>query len=195
MENCNFMKKLTYICFLVLICVCSSLSIEYCIQKNWYKLGISDAKDGVAKPKTSEYRSSCSEHGVQIKSMEYLKGFEKGLEEYCTYNNGLESGKNVEDAHSLCEEANPKYKQGYNKGFREFSVEELKKKLVDDNGGKECSFSSDCTMEGSCTDNKCERSGEECSSDSDCEYENNCSSVSGWTRFNDNVSVNVCEEN
>ena len=177
---------------------CSSLSKEDCSTKNWFNLGKSDAMSGEIEPKTADYRRDCSEHGLQIKSMDYLKGFEVGLKMFCTYHNGLSRGESGEDAHSLCEEENPEYKRGYLTGFREFkkeeSIVELKKELIEDNGGKECNFSSDCMIGGSCSFGKCERSGDDCSFDSDCEYEGECTSVSGWTDYNDNVSVNICKQ-
>ena len=176
---------------------CSSLSKEDCSNKNWFKLGKSDAMSGEVEPKTSDYRRDCSEHGLQIKSMDYLKGFEKGLEEYCSYDNGISDGEDGENTHTLCEKENPAYKKGYLVGFREFKTKEsivkLKEKLLEDNGGKECSFNSECMMEGSCSLGKCERSGSECSFDSDCEYEGSCDSDSAWTEYNDNVSVNFCK--
>ncbi|MFT6633549.1 MAG: hypothetical protein ACJAS4_003520 [Bacteriovoracaceae bacterium] len=175
---------------------CSTLSKNECENRNWFNLGKSDAMNGEVEPKTAEYRRDCSEYGLQIKSMDYLKGFENGLKKYCTYNNGLNRGEDGEESHALCEEESPKYKKGYLTGLREFkkkqSIVELKKILIEDNGGKECSFSSDCMKEGICSSGKCERSGNECSSDSDCEYEGSCDSISAWTDYNDNVSVDVC---
>ena len=152
---------------------------------------------GVTEPRTDDYRRDCSQHGLQIKSIDYLKGFESGLDKFCTYYNGLSRGEGGEDAHSLCEEENPKYKEGYLTGFREFkrkeSIVQLKEELIEENGGKECSFDSECTMEGDCSLGKCERSDKECTFDSDCEYEGSCDSVAEWTDFNDRVSVNVCK--
>ena len=176
---------------------CSSLSKEDCANHNWFNLGQLDAMSGEIEPKTAVYRQDCSKHGLQIKSMDYLKGFEKGLKKYCTYHNGFRRGEYGEESHSLCEESNPDYKKGYLSGFREFkrkdSISELRKKLIEDSGGKECNFSSDCMMEGSCSAGKCERSRNKCSFDSDCEYEGSCDSISAWTDYNDNVSVNVCK--
>lgn len=191
------MKITLSILILILLNACSSLSKEDCTNKNWLNLGKEDALSGEVEPKTANYRKDCSKYGLQIKSMDYLKGFELGLKEYCTYYNGLYRGKEGSASHSLCEEVNPDYKKGYLIGLREFkrkeSIVELKKKLIEENGGKECSFSSDCMTEGVCSFNKCEKSQEECSFNSDCKYQGSCESSSAWTDFNDNVSVNTCK--
>lgn len=191
------MKLFLIYILIFLLTGCSSLSKEDCSNKNWFNLGKSDAISGEVEPKIDDYRRDCSEYGLQIRSMDYLKGYEVGLKKYCTYHNGLSRGEDGEDSHSLCEEANPEYKKGYLTGLREFkkkeSIVELQKKLIEDNGGKECNTSSDCMMDGNCLSGKCEMSGNKCSFDSDCEYEGSCDSVSAWTDYNDNVSVDVCK--
>lgn len=186
------MKNLLF--FLFIFSSCSSLDEKECKSQNWFKLGVSDAIDGVIKPKTADYRSECAEHGIQIKSLEYLKGFETGLKEYCTSNNGLRDGENGEDRHHLCEEVNPGYAHSYKSGRRKFEKIEMRKKLIEDNGGQECSSDSDCEKRGRCTiDKQCADSGDRCRTDSDCVVEVDCKSVSAWTDSMDNVSVNVCD--
>ncbi len=191
------MKTIFKLFVITLLIGCSSLSKEDCANQNWFKLGNSDAMSGETKPKAAEYRRDCSEHDIQIKSVEYLKGFENGLKKHCTYHNGLYRGESGDGPHSLCEEVNPEYKKGYLEGFRDFkrqeSIIELREELIEDNGGKVCSTSSDCMYEGSCSFGKCERSGNECSIDSDCEYEGSCDSVSASTDYMDTVSIDICK--
>jgi hypothetical protein len=112
---------ISILALVLLVSGCSSLSKEDCLDKNWFQLGQEDAMSGVSEPKTADYRRDCSQHGIQIKSMDYLKGFESGLKKFCTYSNGLYRGEAGEDNHSLCEEANPEYKRGYVVGFRKMS--------------------------------------------------------------------------
>ncbi|MBC76102.1 MAG: hypothetical protein CME64_08805 [Halobacteriovoraceae bacterium] len=186
------MKAIFNLLIILLLNGCSSLSKEDCANQNWFELGRSDAMGGEANPKTSEYANDCSEYGMQIKGKDYIKGFQVGLKKYCTYENGQDLGEDGEAPHPRCEKLNPKFKKGYSVGLEKFKREQLRSELIEDNGGRECSFSSDCMYEGSCLSGKCERSDSECSSDSDCEYEGGCDSVSAWTDFNDHVSVNVC---
>ncbi len=144
------------------------------------------------KPKTDEYRSECSEHGHKIESLKYLKGFEVGLKKYCTFGNGLLDGGNGEERHIICEETNDHYRTGYLSGHREFLKEKVKEDLESEYS-KTCSFNSDCMKEGSCVDNKCEKSGNKCTFDSDCSYEGECGSVSRTTDYGDYISINVCK--
>jgi hypothetical protein len=192
------MQSIFIILCILLLNSCSTLSKEDCTNKNWFQLGVADAMDGEVEPKTTDYRRDCSEHGLQIKSMDYLKGFESGLTKFCTYHSGLRRGENGKNVHSLCEEVNPKYKAGYKVGFREFkrkeSIINVKEELIEDNGGKECSFASECISSSICISGRCEKSDKKCSYDSECDIEGRCDSVSQWTDYNDNVSVNVCKE-
>lgn len=195
----NSLKTYLILIVIFLLNSCSSLSREQCLNQDWFRLGESDALRGKDEPETGNYRRECSQHGLQIKSMEYLKGFEAGLKKHCTYDTGLRRGEFGLEAHSLCEEANPEYKEAYKEGFREFkrkeSIAKLKEELIEANGGKECSFDSECTIDGDCRFGKCEKSGNSCSFDSDCPIKRRCDSVSANTdRFWDRVSVNVCKD-
>ena len=170
--------------------------MKECTNVNWFDLGKSDAMSGVLDPKTADYRRDCSQYGIQIKSIDYLKGFEVGLGKHCSYDNGFSRGQRGEEPHSLCEEVNPEFKDGYSVGLKlkkEESVAELKRELIEENGGRECLSSFECNMQGNCSSEKCERTGKQCTFDSDCEFEGRCESVSSWTEFNDSVSVSVCK--
>jgi hypothetical protein len=169
---------------------------EDCLTTNWFEQGQKDAVSGAEEPKLDSFRRSCSRYEVQVDGMGYLKGFEKGLQEHCTYFNGLARGKKGHDQHDLCEEANPKYKAAYEKGYetfkREQAIEKLEEELIAKSGGQTCSFSNDCIVEERCISDRCESSGDACSFDSDCMVSGQCSSESQWTSFGDRVSVDVC---
>ncbi len=182
-----------------MISSCSTLSKKECMSVDWFELGIKDANSGEKEPLTSEHEKSCSKHNLKIKVSQYLKGYKVGLKTYCTKETGRSRGESGDSKHIFCEELNPSFKTAYDKAFLEYSkekaIEELKKTLIEDNGGKECTFSSDCEVSNSCSFNRCDKSGKECSDDSDCTYETDCSSVSDWTEYSDYVSVDVCSEN
>lgn len=193
------MKNLMWLMIILLIDGCSSLSKEECASANWQKLGQSDAERGFAEPKTEVYRKDCSEHGLKIKSDEYIKGYKKGLAKYCTHLNGLNRGKEGKKAHSYCEQINPDFKQGYEVGYKEFQREESKKSarqsLINMHGSRECTFDGDCPMEVNCSFGKCDRTGAACSFSSECRYTGMCNNYSRMTEFGDLVQVGACSPN
>lgn len=175
---------------------CSSLSKEECAGQDWEKLGFSDAMRGKDEPKTEEYKKECSEHGLKIKEVDYMKGYVLGLKKHCVFASGFNRGKRGAREHSYCQGLNSEYTNGYKVGFKEYQKREsaaaLKENLIRINGGKECRFASDCITEGVCLSGKCQRTNNSCSFNSDCKNPGSCFPVSGWTEYMDHVSVNVC---
>lgn len=194
---------LTFIALSVLVNGCSTLSKEECQHKDWFSTGFSDSMRGITQPKISKYQAQCSEHGVKIESSKYLKGYESGLESYCTRSNGELAGSQGRGAHLRCEQINPEYQMGYSLGLEKYKAKKelrdkekerkkLEANLISRYGTQKCSADWDCDREGTCSGNKCLRSGLQCTFNSDCKIRGRCSTVSDTTSSGEWVQARVC---
>jgi hypothetical protein len=196
--------KYLFVLSILFIAGCASISEEECRKGNWEAFGYRDAMRGTYEPKTNDYRKDCSEYGVSVKGVEYMKGFESGLKDYCTFNRGLEMGVAGKNAHKYCEEVSPDFKKAYQKGYAEYlinkkkieAIKALKEKLITDNGGRECNSDNDCNKDGECRFGLCANDQSKvCSFNHDCQLQITCASVTGYTQYSDNVFVRVCADN
>jgi hypothetical protein len=186
---------------LITITGCSSLSKEECQDANWSSLGKSDAMRGKTSPQHASYKKDCSEFGFKVDEKKYLSGYNQGLELYCNYQNGYDLGKKGYGSHLYCEKSSIDFKKGLKVGRTEYELiqkkkqqkEKLKEQLITTNGGLECPSSNICKKPGVCNyDNRCARTGKYCTFPSDCEVTTACISVSGYTQFQELVTVRMC---
>ena len=119
-------KILISIIFITIITSCANLNKKECVGQNWFLRGHKDALLGKIKPQTEKYRKSCSKYKIQIKSFEYIKGFEIGLKKYCTHRNALNRGLNGDERHLLCDETSENYKNTYDTGYKEYLATDRK---------------------------------------------------------------------
>lgn len=195
-------KILFFTTFALIINGCSSFSKEECISKNWLEVGEYDAMSGVTRPKTEKYISQCSSHGVQIKSSDYIKAYERGLKEYCTADGGRHRGGKGMGTHPRCEEMSSDFKVAYYAALEKYEKEkaraeekaDLKSRLLFTHGSKECSADWDCERDGDCVGGSCSMTRKSCSFDSDCKVRGRCTSVGEHTSYGDFVEANVCSD-
>ena len=194
------MKILLLLSLLAVISACSSLSKEECQSANWLTRGKSDALKGITEPKNTSYQEDCSEHGVTVDNRNNMKGYNEGLDLYCTYQNGYKLGLEDSAQHLYCQKQSIEFSKGYKLGAELFlhnknkaqAVEEMKKQLISINGTMECPQSQICERETNCRFNKCVHNGMSCTFDQDCKMIGQCIPVTGYTRYGELASVNVC---
>lgn len=193
---------------LVLTSSCTSLSKEDCQNMNWHEKGKADGMNGKSTVEFSDYRSECSKHGIIPNQNEYAKGRSKGLESFCTYDNGYQAGLNGDSYGGVCPDTSEKeFLRGFNLGQREHQIKQKEEELAQREAelsakkaeyarraSSTCTFDSDCNQRVSCTFNKCGGTGTACTFDSDCEVKGRCESQS---EFIDGtlVQINICKYN
>ncbi len=72
---------------------CATLSKGECIEADWYKIGFIDGKNGKPRSVLNSHRESCKKHGVTPNREHYYIGRSKGINTYCTPENGFLIGK------------------------------------------------------------------------------------------------------
>ncbi len=102
----------------------------------WRSVGIGDALLGRANTHLKKHALSCNTYKIRPDSKEYYKGFQIGLKQFCTYENGLKYGKSGEDYKETCPRtSNHSFKKGFEVGhviyiadMARFKVEQETKK-------------------------------------------------------------------
>jgi len=79
-----------------------SVSEKTCLQNDWQSLGYQHGKGGKSSDALNRYVKDCAEHGVTPDSSAYSAGFDVGIAEYCTAENGSKVGNNVKEYSGAC---------------------------------------------------------------------------------------------
>ncbi len=73
---------------------CATLNESECRTANWRELGARDGSDGYPRSRLDEHRKACSEFGIGPNDANWFEGYEAGLQNYCTVDNGYKVGRN-----------------------------------------------------------------------------------------------------
>lgn len=95
------MKKATVLALTFLLYSCATLNEEECLTADWYQLGLSDGRLGYAN-RINSHRKACIKHGVRPDVSRYSSGYQKGLDSYCTYENGVRIGQAGRTHNNVC---------------------------------------------------------------------------------------------
>ena len=71
---------------------CATMDEAECVSADWYALGHDDGQQGKKAAHYSEYRKDCSAYGVNVDADAYADGWESGIRDYCTRDNGYRVG-------------------------------------------------------------------------------------------------------
>ncbi|HGY11602.1 MAG TPA: DUF2799 domain-containing protein [Desulfobacterales bacterium] len=88
--------------FLIFFSGCASLDKADCRQGDWFGIGYEDGVRGCPASQIGNHRKACSKYGVKPDYQEYESGRIKGLEKYCTAQNGYRLGKKGYRYNAVC---------------------------------------------------------------------------------------------
>ena len=109
--------------YLLSISGCATMNQSECQVANWEIIGLEDASAGRPSSYIGQHRSACAEYGIAPDLSRYMVGYEKGLTQYCTYQNGLNLGTSGRGYAGICKGAAAnQFLQGYNQGKRDFDM-------------------------------------------------------------------------
>lgn len=72
---------------------CATLNESECRSTDWYQLGAHDGADGYGRARLEEHRQACSEYGLGVDERAWREGYQVGLQDYCTADNGYRVGR------------------------------------------------------------------------------------------------------
>ncbi len=99
---------------------CSTMTKEDCRDGDWNTQGFEDAAHGRPKGDFDRHAATCKDFGYPVDEEMYARGYEKGLERFCTYKRGYKFGLADETYRDTCpEESEPEFYKGYTAGKQE----------------------------------------------------------------------------
>lgn len=94
----------------LLICLpilsCASLSKDECLAADWRMIGFEDGSAGKSLQTVGAHRKACAKVSVTPNMAEYEAGHLKGVQSYCTVENGFSLGVHGGAYNGVCAKAN-----------------------------------------------------------------------------------------
>jgi hypothetical protein len=85
------MRPQTLILFPVLLLGgCATLSETDCRGANWEDIGYRDGADGARRERAQDHAKACAEYGIAVDENAWRRGYEGGLQTYCTPENAVQ---------------------------------------------------------------------------------------------------------
>lgn len=86
------LKRAALAALALTLAACASMNESQCASADWYDRGVRDGSDGRHQDRYQAYNKDCAEFGVQVDSKAWLSGWEIGIDQYCTRDNGYQVG-------------------------------------------------------------------------------------------------------
>jgi hypothetical protein len=81
---------------------CSTLSQTECQTGNWKDIGYGDGTRGAKPERIDEHAKACAGHGLPVDREAWGRGYERGLEVFCTPENAVQIGLRGTDYRGVC---------------------------------------------------------------------------------------------
>ncbi len=94
---------------LVLLAGCESMSKEECRVADWQRVGFKDGASGESERRLAAYTEDCGEAGVQPDAQAYRRGWDSGIQRFCTAANGWREGVQGHSGKNAVCQAQPGY--------------------------------------------------------------------------------------
>lgn len=108
---------------------CASMSIEECLHANWYQRGVLDGESGEKRTYVEEHAKACKEAHVVPDFARWTAGWERGIVNFCTPENGFEVGRRGSYYQRSCP---PQYDADFMAGYRDGKAIYDAERKVDD---------------------------------------------------------------
>ncbi|MEP3276090.1 MAG: DUF2799 domain-containing protein [Stappiaceae bacterium] len=109
--------------FPLLLSACVTLNESECETANWRDLGQRNGQSGRAASYVVEHEKACAKYGIPVDSASWRAGWEVGIRQYCTPQNGLRVGRNGSSyAQSCPADVAPGFERAYKVGKRVHSA-------------------------------------------------------------------------
>ena len=74
-------------------CASTTLSENQCKANDWYTVGYADGSSGYDASRLLQHDDACVEHGIIPDRAQYTAGWDAGIAQYCTPENGFDLGE------------------------------------------------------------------------------------------------------
>jgi len=94
---------------------CATMSENECRTADWRDVGYRDGKAGYPRSRMAEHADACKKVGVTVDPQAYDTGRVRGLNQYCTPENGLDQGLHGGSYRNVCP---PNFEPGFLRNYR-----------------------------------------------------------------------------
>ncbi len=123
---CAWRRLVGGVCLLaaLLLAGCAAMSVEECRTADWREQGERDALAGYPRARLAEVREACAEAGVVPQEALYWDGWNRGIVQFCTPDNGALWGRRGNAYRNSCPPAlEPAFLSRYGAGRRAYDAE------------------------------------------------------------------------
>jgi len=82
---------------------CHTISEEACLSGSWEDIGFKDGEAGRSRSRLADISERCAKFNVTPVRTDYLRGFDLGLQRYCSATNGYTDGRDGQRPNAECE--------------------------------------------------------------------------------------------
>ncbi|WP_160154618.1 DUF2799 domain-containing protein [Microbulbifer sp. ALW1] len=102
MKTWKLLTLLSLPAWLILSSGCAVISENECQAGLWYERGIEDGARGRSQATVYQIAQKCHEYGVRTDTDAWMRGYEEGVERYCTPENGFVVGRRGHNYEGVC---------------------------------------------------------------------------------------------
>ena len=96
---------------------CATLNQSECLNANWQMIGLEDGSKGQALSYIGKHRKACAEFNISPDLDQYQRGHTQGLQQYCTYDRGMQRGVRGQVFKNICPpELEGNFRLGHQRG-------------------------------------------------------------------------------
>ncbi|MBN8430440.1 DUF2799 domain-containing protein [Microbulbifer salipaludis] len=111
---------------------CAIISENECQAGLWYERGIEDGARGQTQATVYKIAQKCHEYGVRTDTAAWMRGYEEGIERYCTPENGFAVGRRGRNYEGVCTGPTADlFLANYERGLAVYQAEQQYAALVD----------------------------------------------------------------
>jgi hypothetical protein len=118
----NIIKNLSILATAAFLTSCAHhLSESECRDTNWHSVGFQDALNGFESKNLEQEKKDCNKFNIKLDHKSYSAGWDKGMKQYCTEQNGYDLGVQGLSYSTICHaEYYAAIDAGYTRGIRKF---------------------------------------------------------------------------
>jgi hypothetical protein len=102
MNSSLFIRIACYSLSMALATGCASISKKDCRSGDWQSIGYEDGRDGESADIIDSHAKACGKLDITPDAQAHKTGFDRGIREYCTPDNGYEEGSSDRDYRGAC---------------------------------------------------------------------------------------------
>jgi hypothetical protein len=115
------MKKYIPLVFIALLSGCAVMNKEECQLADWQAVGYKHGAQGQSATAFNEYQADCAKHNIKADFTAFKRGHQQGLDDFCSYERGLNSGEAGAGYHTQCPSRRyPGFEEGYQIGLARY---------------------------------------------------------------------------